>query len=337
MTRLLRVELSRLLHRRAILLLAAAAIVITSVIGVSVVLDTTPPSATELAEAERQLAAERDAPYVEEEIDRCVASPADYGIPANGSAAEVRAACAAQLEPQLDWFLYHPRLSLEDERDTGSGIAVTLILAITMMLAGTTFIGYDWASRSVSNQLLFEPRRARVWLSKALVVAGTAFTLAATVLSSYWLALGAVARSRDLAVSQETLVDCLQSGLRGAAIAAAAALTGYALTNLFRSTVATLGILLGVSLAGGLVLGILGLEGRWHPAFNLAAVLQDGITYEHQVPCEEVQVVPEEPMGDLYCSEPREITLAQGSGYVGGLVAAAGGASLVLFRRRDVP
>ena len=39
-----------------------------------------------------------------------------------------------------------------------------------MLLLGTTFAGHDWNTGSMSNQLLFEPRRERVWLAKALAV-----------------------------------------------------------------------------------------------------------------------------------------------------------------------
>ena len=46
---------------------------------------------------------------------------------------------------------------------SGGHRAVTLL----MLLAGTTFAGHDWNTGSMSNQLLFEPRRARVWVAKA--------------------------------------------------------------------------------------------------------------------------------------------------------------------------
>ena len=54
---------------------------------------------------------------------------------------------------------------------------LVILLAILMMLAGTTFAGHDWASGSVSNQLLFEPRRPRVWAAKAARLYATASTI----------------------------------------------------------------------------------------------------------------------------------------------------------------
>ena len=47
---------------------------------------------------------------------------------------------------------------------------VIVLLAGLLMLVGTTFAGADWNSGSMSNQLLFEPRRSRVWAAKATAV-----------------------------------------------------------------------------------------------------------------------------------------------------------------------
>ena len=47
----------------------------------------------------------------------------------------------------------------------GSGLAV-VVSHLLLVLVGTTFVGHDWNSGSMSNQLLFEPRRLRVWAAK---------------------------------------------------------------------------------------------------------------------------------------------------------------------------
>lgn len=336
--RLIRVELSRLLHRRAALVLIAACLVVPIIIGVAIVLDTQPPSAAEVAQAEQQMEAERTNPGFEDGIKQCIADPQGWGgyspdiTPGSKEAEE---ACRADMEPRLENYLYSSQLDIEQERDGGSGIAITLILAMAMMVLGTTFTGHDWASGSVSNQLLFEPRRLRIWFAKALVVTGTATALAATVLTSYWLALGAVARSRDR-LGDGVLLDCLQMGGRTAAVAGIAGLLGFALTMLFRNTVATLGILFGIALAGGITLGVLGIGDRWNPAFNVGAVVLDGVEYYAEVPCSPVQI---ESMGGEYgyCSEERTLTFAQGAGFLGTTVAGVSLASLLWFRRRDVP
>lgn len=329
--RLLRVELSRLLHRRAVLLILASALVVPVVIGIAVTLDTKPPSAEALADAKAQMEAERHDEYYQQMLDDCAKEPSLSGINAEPGSDDAEEQCIEQNEPQLDWFLENTQLDLAEQRDDGSGLAVALILGIGMMLLGTTFTGHDWSSGSVSNQLLFEPRRMRVWWAKAVVVTTVAFAASAVVMSAFWLAMNAVAASRDLPSGGGLLLDCLQMGWRAALVAALAGLLGFAFTMLFRSTVATLGILFGVALAGGVLLSVLGVSERWNPAVNVAAVITDNATYYVEVPCR----------GDVeqgsFCSEERRLSMAHGAGFLGTAVVAAGALSLLSFRRRDVP
>ena len=107
-----------------------------------------------------------------------------------------------------------------------------------MLLVGTTFAGHDWNTGSISNQLLFEPRRLRVWLAKLLAVGLVASALAAAVLFAHWTGLSAVSSARDLRPGAARRRGGVQAGRprhrpgrrRGAA-------SGYALTTLLRSTV----------------------------------------------------------------------------------------------------
>lgn len=331
--RLLRVELSRLLHRRAVLVLVAVCVVLPAVIGVVRVFETAPSSDAEVAEAQRQLDAELANGDFRDSVEQCVADPENFGgYPAGLSEEELEQRCTEDYKPRLEWYLYQPQLDLAEERDEGSGIVITVLLGLALMLVGTTFTGHDWASGSVSNQLLFEPRRSRVWAAKAVVVTAAGALIGAVVLSSYWLGLNAVAASRDLPAGGALLLDCLQAGWRGAGVVGGAAFAGFALTMLFRSTVATLGVLFGIALLGGTLLGIFGFEGRWNPAMNVLAVVADGTTYYVEVPCE-----GHDDMGGGYCSEERRLSFGQGAAYLGTTVGAAGLASLLWFRRRDVP
>ena len=52
----------------------------------------------------------------------------------------------------------------------------------------------------MSNQLLFEPRRERVWLAKALAVGMLTGALALAVLVAYWTGIWATASIRDLPI-----------------------------------------------------------------------------------------------------------------------------------------
>lgn len=327
MTRLLRVELARFVARRAVLVLLALAVVIPVVIGVATVINTEPPPTDRLERAEARAEREAEKPRVQRQLQRCIDNPDEWGI--DPDIRDVEAQCAEFVLPRADWYVYWDALELEEEREEGSGFVVVLVLAVLMLIAGTTFAGHDWASGSVSNQLLFEPRRLRVWTAKAVVVSAVAGALSAVVATTYWLLIAAVVRSRDIAIPDGLLLDCLQSGWRGAGVAAAAGLAGYALTMLFRSTVAALGVLLAVCVAGGVVLAVIGIDSVWNPGLNLAAIILDGTTYWAEVPCGE-------PNDVGMCEVEKVLPLSRALWFLAPLLAAACAASLASFWRRDV-
>lgn len=337
MIRLLGVELRRYLHRRAVLVLLLGCVGAPFLLGLITVLNTTPPSDSDLAYAQTQVERDRQNPDYQEQVDYCIENPQEWGIPTGASAVEIEEQCRLQNEPQLEWYLDSNRLDLDSERGN-SGVAVASLVAILLLLAGTTFTGHDWASGSVSNQLLFEPRRSRVWTAKALVVTGAALIVAGVVMSAYWAVLGLVAQSRDV-LDDGQMLDALQMGWRTAFVAAGAALLGFTMTTLFRSTVATIGILLGASVAGSLLLAGIGISERWSPALNLAALIDNGTSYYDADACDAADDVDAYggSGGDVYYSCEEEITFTDASLYVGTLVLVAGVASFVSFRRRDVP
>lgn len=324
LARLVRVEVRRYLSRRAVLLLMAACIVVPLFIGVVAVLDSRPPSDAEMAQLKETAEANR-----QEELSYCLDNPDEWGI----DGTDVAKACAQQIpsaeEAYQDYGYYDP-LDL-DRQQSESGVAVASVLAILLLLAGTTFTGHDWNSGSVSNQLLFEPRRARVWSAKALVVTAVAFLAAAAVLTAYWAVLGLVASSRGLLEAGQ-LLDAFQMGWRSAGVAAAACLLGFVLTMLFRSTVATIGILLGAAVAGSLLLAAVGVSERWNPAVNLLALIDDGTTYYAGDSC-----FDEDSYGDSYDDCEDELSFTDASLYLGSFLLVSGAASFVSFRRRDVP
>lgn len=314
------VELTRLRWRRAVLFLLAAAVLLPTLIAITRIWDTRPVSEEEQASVRERAAGE---------IEACEQHPRRFGVPRDQSDR-----CEDMV---IGWYTAREPLNLAAERQQGSGLGVATVLVLMLLLAGTTFAGHDWNSGSMSNQLLFEPRRARVWLAKAVAVGATAAVVALVVITAYWLVLYAVARARDLAVADGVLVDCLQFGLRTAGFAAGAAIGGYALTMLFRSTVATLGILFAVSLLGGLMIGVLGISPRWQPQVNAQAVLLGKATYYVEVPAECMTASPVGPGRRPECRPRRSLSDVQGGAYYGGLLVLASTASVLSFRRRDVP
>jgi hypothetical protein len=318
----MRVELTRLCWRRAVLLLLLFAVVVPTVICIARLWSTRPVSEDELAAAATSSAGE---------IRVCENHPRRYGLP---NAAPQR--CEDLI---VGWQTGRQPLSLTAERMQGPGVGVVAVLTALLLLLGTTFIGHDWNTGSMSNQLLFEPRRGRIWAAKALVVTLVALVAAAVVSTAYWLATWAFVEARGLPVTGGALTDTLAFGLRGAGFAAAAALGGFALTMLFRSTVATIGVLFAVSLAGGVLLAVLGVGEQWQPVKNVAAIVKNGTYYYVDVPQRCFSGVRERtgPVEGSECDQTRRLPASHGLGYFGSALVLTCGASAASYRRRDVP
>ncbi|CUR55691.1 membrane hypothetical protein [metagenome] len=322
--RLLQVEITRLRWRRAVVILLAACVLVPAVIFAGLAWNTRPVSDSDRADAQAQVDAEAQQPYVQKELKRCLKNPGRYGVDQD----DLEGSCEQMVLPQLEWYLYREQLDVRHEIDN-SGTAVVTILVGLMMLIGTTFVGLDWASGSMSNQLLFEPRRLRVWLAKATAVFLTALIGAAVVLAAYWAGLGLLASMRDLHTSADTWELVRNSSARGALLVACAALGGYALTMLFRSTVATLGVLFAFAVGGSLlIVGVIGQDAeRWLLPTNFIAVLNDGVSYYSDAACG----VNGQGTCEAYLS------LADGAAYLGVLLVVSLVLSVLSFTRRDVP
>ncbi|HSE10396.1 MAG TPA: hypothetical protein VLB29_17165 [Nocardioidaceae bacterium] len=323
--KLLRVELTRFRWRRAIVLMLVAGALLTAVIGGTTLWETRPVTAEDRAAAEAQAAAEAASPQFERELAACERRPRRYMGPG------ATAADCEQMMPQADWFLYRSELSLaEENRD--SGIGVVFILAALMIIAGTTFAGADWASGSMSNQLLFEPRRARIWLAKAGAVFVGALGVSAVILTAFWVTLYLVAEARGISTGATVQEAIRWTAGRGVVLAAFGAVGGYALTMLLRHTVGTLAVMFAYAVGGEILIASLPVEGigRWSLGNNVFAWLFDGHEYyDPSLPC--VNNGPE------YCNQMALISLADGAWYLGVMLLVLGGASFLLFRRRDIP
>jgi hypothetical protein len=321
--RLLLVELTRLRWRRAVLILLVAAVVLPAVIAIARIWSTRPVSESEIQSVISSNA---------QQISQCIDHPRRMGMPRNATEQQ----CTDQI---VSWYTGREELSLARERTGGSGMGIVAVLTAVLLVAATTFVGHDWNSGSMSNQLLFEPRRGRIWLAKALAVTLVSLVTAAVVSTAYWLGMWATMKARDLPVLDGSLTDSLAYGLRGAAFAAGAALGGYALTMLFRSTVATIGVLFVVSVAGGLLIALLGLSEHWQPQKNVAAIVKDGTRYYVDPPqsCFNGRPQRKAPAEGSTCDPDRTLSAWDGVGYYGVPLLVVMGASVVSFRRRDVP
>lgn len=323
--RLLLVELTRFRSRRAIVLMLLAAALLTAALAAATVYETRPFSAEDQAVAQAQADREAERPRTQRQLDRCEANPDRFlGRGADPSR------CAEEILPKAEWFLYRQTLSLADERGD-SGLGSLFIVAALMIIVGTTFAGADWASGSMSNQLLFEPRRMKVWVAKATVVFGTTLVASAVILAAFWLALYVVAQTRGIDTGAVVQTDIRWTIARGALLTGVGAMGGYALTMLVRHTVGTLAVMFAYAVGGEALTAALPIQGagRWSLANNVFAFVQDGHRYyDYSLPC---------GPGRNGCDQSVLLTLAEGATYLGVLVVLVVIASVFSFQRRDIP
>jgi hypothetical protein len=144
-----------------------------------------------------------------------------------------------------------------DQRYKAYELLPAVLIGAAIAAAGVAFLigassgGAEWSSRSMTLQLLFEPRRLRLLLVKwlGLVLCTAALASLAMALA---VGLGALtATVRGTWSSKFALVDELRDqlfsgmllmGLRGLVLVAAAATMGYAVAMLVRNTGASLGV-----------------------------------------------------------------------------------------------
>lgn len=304
---LLLAELRRLLSRRAVALLLVAGLVLASLVTGAVVWEGRPISGSELAFGQEQY--ERD-------LAACEKNPRRYG---GGGGFE----CADAVMPPED-YAYRQVLSpggvLDDLR-----LTLTTLLGLVSLIIGTTFVGAEWVSGSMSNLLLFEPRRGRVWLAKVLTVAVVVTAFATLVLGI------ALAGSLAAAISwSETSWGSTRSWyaaysiLRAIIVVVAIAVVGVAVTLALRSTIATVGLAFGYALVGEAMLRAVNREAvePWLLSSHMFAFLSGELKL----------------YGDSFGRRP-EVTvlhLQTSALYLGTLMLVLLIVSWLTFRRRDI-
>lgn len=327
MIRLFALELTRLRWRRAVLLLLLACVAIPVIIFSTLAWSTRPVSDADLQQAQEIVDRERADPMYRRQIERCEKRPERYGV-------EDAAGCADMMGPRVEWYIGREQLTL-DRAQQEQGPAVFVFLTGLLMLVATTFVGADWNSGSMSNQLLFEPRRLRIWLAKAGSVMALAAVTLGLVLAAFWGAIYFLAQSRDIEPLSRVIDDIQGTSVRAVILVAAATLGAYAVTMLFRSTVFTLGALFAVVVGSTVVLAALQVSERWMPHKNLAAVLNDGSRYYREVP--EICFSGPRPPAGTDCQQFGTVSLGDGALYLGIALALAVAFSMWSFQRRDVP
>jgi ABC-2 type transport system permease protein len=323
--RLLGVELNRFRSRRAIVLLSLAALVVAVVLVGATAWKTRPLSAADRTDATAQADLEGQRPEIQQQVRACRAQPGDFLGP--GATPDQ---CEEALVPGPD--AYYPRepLSLRSAlSQSGFGVPLALVVIGLMVIAGSTFIGADWSTRSLTNQLIFEPRRTRVWLAKAAAVTLGCGVVALVVLSGFWLGIGALAQARDIAMPSSQMTDVVWHVVRAVALVMGAGLGAFALTAVFRHTVATLAVLFVYSVGGEIAVNVLPFEGagRWSVGNNALGWLATLHRYfDATIVC---------GPGER-CSAMQVMTHLEAGTFLGILLLVAVVVSLLWFRRSDV-
>jgi len=321
--RLLSVELNRFRSRRAIALLALAAVLVAVVFVAATAWNTRPLTEADRTDAAAQAELEGQRPELQQEVRACRADPLDYLGP-EATADD----CPGALVPSAE--SYYPRdplvlrTALKHE-----GIGLALIVVGLMVIAGSTFVGADWSSGSLTNQLLFEPRRTRVWLVKGGAATIGSGLVALVALGVFWLGLGVVAQARDVSMSSSAMTNVAWHVVRAVALSMGAGLGAFALTMIFRHTVATLALLFVYAVGGELAVNLLPVEGagRWSIGNNAFGWLAtDHRYFDASISCSP---------GDL-CSSMLVMTHLAAGAFLGILLLAAAAVSLGWFSRRDV-
>lgn len=325
--RLLRVELARLRWRRAVAVLLVACVALPLVLLAGYAWETRPVSDADIAQAEQMAAQDAGQPWVPQEIAACEADPEMYLGP-DGTATE----CADAITPRAENYLYRSELDLASLRADVGAAAITILTGL-LMLIGTTYAGHDWNTGSMSNQLLFEPRRLRLWAAKGGAVLLTGLVVGAVVLALFWGGAALLASSRDIAAAPGTWDDIWATQARGVLAIGVGGLLGYALTMLFRSTVATLALMFGVAIAGSLiVVAILGDNAaRWLLPTNFLAFVLGGFSYYDPSAC--IQASDGSVTGSCEAS----LSAVDGGVVLAVLVVVSVGLSVWATHRRDVP
>ena len=325
--RLLGVELTRLRWRRAVVVLLLVCVVAPLVLLAGYAWETRPFSAADIAQAEEMAARDADQPWVADEIAACEDSPEMYLGP-EGVAAE----CVEVITPRYENYLYRSELELGALR-TDVGAAAVIILTGLLMLVGTTYAGHDWNTGSMSNQLLFEPRRLRLWFAKGAAVLLTGVLVGAVMLALFWAGAAVLASSRDGAAPPGAWREIWETQARGVLAIGVGGLLGYALTMLFRSTVATLSLMFGFAIGGSLlVVAVLGDgAGRWLLSSNFMAFVLGGFPYYDPSAC------TQSPDGSITGGCERVLSTTHGGIVLAVLVVLSVGLSLWSTHRRDVP
>ncbi len=306
-------------------MLVGGALLVGALVATVTLWERRPLDAATIASAQQQANEESQRRFVQRDYRRCLETPEEWFGP-GATAAECE-----EVLPQASWFLPRAELDPVDLADE-IPLQLGLFVGVIAVLIGATMIGAEWSAGSVGTQLLFEPRRPRVWAAKAGAIAITTAALAGVIFALVWaVILVAHASWTGGGLPASFLSDLSLTGLRVAAFAAVGGLAGYAVTMAVRHTVVVVGLMLAYAVIGeGLLRSFFSGVERYLVSNNALALIQKSHT---------VEIYPEDGCFDEASCQPFEIhfDLVDATTYFGVLVAVMLALSLYIFNTRDVP
>ncbi|MFE7408087.1 ABC transporter permease subunit [Isoptericola sp. NPDC057559] len=361
MSRLLRVELRRLWARKVTRWACAAVLVLVALSTLVAYSTARPPSAREVADAQAAFASEQA--MWEEEGEQWVA---DCEADAEAQDMTPQEWGCDQMAPSLENYLPPTQTFVPDAEQsemmlgTGEGVPdadagaaaieeirasvwnqwgglgslddLAMLLVVLALVVGVSFVTAEINSGSLGMWLTFEPRRRRVYWSKAAAAAIGTVPLVlvgfAVLVGGAYAAYASFGTLGDVTGATWAEVAAFTGRLvvAGAVLAAVGVALGVLLKHA-AAAVGVVGVVAWVCLAFGYASGELQ---RWLPTTALTAWLQGGSVFT-------IQNCAPAADGTYECAPvDHVVTTAQGGLTLLGLAAVVTLVAIVVFRRRDV-
>ena len=314
--RLFRSEFLRARSRRLVpMVIVGGLFAIVVSLGIAAI-NSSPPAQADLDRAQARF---------EQQFQRCMTGKylgSDQQVPLGFDTLEEF--CRANSGP----FIGDVGMQLRDLPEILQGVSTFVILLGALL--GASLGGADWTSDTITTLLTWEPRRIKVLLTRALVVILFAFVITALLqavfAAVFWL--GAATRGTTAFTPSDTWSEIGQALVRTSVVSTAFALIALSIAMIGRSTVSSLGALVGYLILFEAVIA------GFRPSIQGWLVVRAGIVVVSQTP------ILDYGSGAYYSStSPDPIVLmsvARANAVVGVYVVALLVLALIVFRRRDV-
>jgi ABC-type transport system involved in multi-copper enzyme maturation permease subunit len=314
--RLFRSEVLRARSRRLVPMVIVGGLLTVFVsLGIAAI-NSHPPSQADLDQAQARF---------EQQFQRCMAGKylgPGQEVPAGFDSLEEF--CRENSGP----FIGDVGMQLRDLPQIFQGVSTFVIMLGALL--GASLGGADWTSDTITTLLTWEPRRVKVLLTRAAVVVLFAFVitigLQAIFAAVFWL--GASTRGTTAFTPSGVWSDAGQTLLRTSTVATAFALIALSIAMIGRSTVSSLGALVGyLILFEGVIAG-------FRPSIQGWLLVRAGIVVVSQTPI--LHYVSDSYYSSTSPAPEVLMSVGRANAVVGVYVVVLLVLALIIFRRRDV-